>query len=70
MFNIIITKLRHANVIGPIRLVRIHVVSQVLLQNQVHSLCLPIGLRSKRRAHFELRVQFLPKRTPEMTRKL
>ena len=44
--------------------------SQVLLQNQVHSFCLPICLRPKGRAHFELRAQFLPKRTPETTRKL
>ena len=70
MFSIIITKLRHANVIGPIRLVRIHIVSQVLLQNQVPSFRLPIGLSPKGRAHFELRVQFLPKRTPETTCKL
>ena len=69
MFNIIVTKLRHANVIGPIRLVYIHVVSQILLQNQVHSFRLPISLRPKGRAHFELRAQFLPKRTPETTRK-
>ena len=70
MFSIIITKRRHANVIGPIRLVRIYVVSQVLLQNQVHSFRLPIGLRPKGRAHFELRAQFLSKCTPKTTRKL
>ena len=70
MFSIIITKLRHANVIGPIRLVRIHVVSQVLLQNQIHSFRLPISLRPKGRAHFELCAQFFSKCTPETTRKL
>ena len=60
MFNIILTKLRHVNVIGSFCLVRIHVVSQILLQNQVHSFRLPIGLRPKGRTHFELRTQCLP----------
>ena len=44
--------------IGLIRLVRMHVVSQVFLQNQIHSFRLPIGLRPKGRAHFELRPNF------------
>ena len=70
MFNIIITKLRHTNVIGPIRLVRSHIVSQIFMQNQVHSFRLHIGLRLKGRTHLELCAQFLPKRTPETTRKL